>query len=217
MSVVGTRGFMAPEILEGKVLRRKDRRGYNETVDWFALGVTTYVMLTGGHPFSDQEPQHVSKELIEKEFPRDSKGNIKRPNGYASLLQAVKFPSYMSHSACHFCNELLAIRPENRLGKGGVDEVQNADWFSRKENPATPERLRINRRAYTNCSLEPLGFDKVMNLEYAVPEWVYKTARSKGEREERKTGVVRGVNERRGSCEEPAKDGGCARSEATKQ
>ena len=40
MSVVGTRGYMAPEIVEGKVFSRRDRRGYDELVDWFALGVT---------------------------------------------------------------------------------------------------------------------------------------------------------------------------------
>ena len=140
MSVVGTRGFMAPEILEGKVLKRRDRRGYDETVDWFALGVTTFVMLTGGQPFSDEDPAHVSQEVLEKEFPRDAKGNIKRPPGYASLMQVVKFPSHMTHSACHFCKNLLSIRPENRLGKGGIAEVQTADWFSRTENPASPER-----------------------------------------------------------------------------
>lgn len=92
MSVVGTRGFMAPEIVEGKALKRKYRRGYDETADWFALGVTTYVMLTGGQPFADEDPTNVSASLLQKEFPRDPSGKIKRPAGFASLMQTVKYP-----------------------------------------------------------------------------------------------------------------------------
>ncbi|GMH55534.1 hypothetical protein TL16_g01930 [Triparma laevis f. inornata] len=179
MSVVGTRGFMAPEIVEGKALKRKDRRGYDETADWFALGVTTYVMLTGGQPFAGEDPTNVSAALLEKEFPRDASGKIKRPQGFASLMQTVKFPSFMSHAACHFCKGLMDIHPEDRTGRNGISDLHKEDWFVRSENPASAERLRINRRMYKNCELDCMTFDKVMNLGYPVPEWVYKTARSK--------------------------------------
>ena len=62
MSVVGTRGYMAPEIVEGKVFARKDRKGYDEVVDWFALGVTIFVMLTGIQPFNDEDPMYIDPE-----------------------------------------------------------------------------------------------------------------------------------------------------------
>ena len=49
-------------------------------------------MLTGGQPFADEDPANVSASLLQKEFPRDPSGKIKRPAGFASLMQTVKYP-----------------------------------------------------------------------------------------------------------------------------
>jgi len=180
MSVVGTRGFMAPEIVEGKVLKRPNRRGYNESVDWFALGVTTYVMLTGGQPFSYEDPTTLDPDVVKNEFPRDKDGRIRRPSGFASLMQVVRFPKHMSHACCHFCKDLLHIHAGERLGsENGVKDIQQHDWMLRKSPKPAYEDLFLNGRQYPACELENLSFEKLMNNEYKVAKWVYNTDRSK--------------------------------------
>eukprot|EP00520_Triparma_pacifica_P006311 CAMPEP_0118636896 /NCGR_PEP_ID=MMETSP0785-20121206/2871_1 /TAXON_ID=91992 /ORGANISM="Bolidomonas pacifica, Strain CCMP 1866" /LENGTH=783 /DNA_ID=CAMNT_0006528061 /DNA_START=154 /DNA_END=2501 /DNA_ORIENTATION=- len=179
LSVVGTRGFMAPEMVKGKPLARSDRSGYDQSVDWFALGVTVYMMLTGGVPFSPEEPTELDPQVIIKEFPRDRKGRIRRPSGFAALMQKVRFPSKMSHSSCHFCKDLLNIHPQERLGSGGIADVQAHDWMARYQTNPTKKDTTLNNRQYNACDLEPLDFEKLMNQEYQIPEWVYKTERGK--------------------------------------
>ena len=180
MSVVGTRGYMAPEIVEGKVLRRKERRGYNETVDWFALGVTVFVMLTGYQPFNDDDKGHVDPKVLAENFPRDSKGILRRPSGFATLLQVVKFPAKMSVASCAFCRELLHIQPAQRLGANGYDEIKHHEWFVEPQK-AMPADMRAfgNDDVHPLSELEPMHEDALLQDEYKVPEWVYKTARSK--------------------------------------
>ena len=179
LSVVGTRGFMAPEMVKQKPLSRPERKGYDEGVDWFALGVTVYMMLTGGVPFSPEEPTELDPQVIIKEFPRDGKGRIRRPSGFAALMQKVRFPSQMSHSSCHFCKDLLDIHPQNRLGsKEGVKDIQKHDWMARYQTKPTQENLTLNNREYDACTLPPLEFEKLMNNEYEIPPWVYITERT---------------------------------------
>jgi serine/threonine protein kinase len=180
MSVVGTRGYMAPEIVEGKVIPRKERRGYNETVDWFALGVTVYVMMTGCQPFSDDDPGMVDPKVLAENFPRDAKGVLRRPSGFATLLQTVRFPQTMSVSACQFCRDLLKVQPDKRLGANGYDDIKNHDWIHNPRNEVdVAERCFGSTTIHPISRLDPLVNDVLMIEGYPVPEWVYNTARSK--------------------------------------
>ena len=47
---------MAPELVLGK--------GYQTSVDWWALGVLTYEMLVGNSPFDHQDPMTTLKKII---------------------------------------------------------------------------------------------------------------------------------------------------------
>jgi serine/threonine protein kinase len=173
---------MAPEIVEGKVLRRKERRGYSETVDWFALGVTVYVMLTGCQPFSDDETtSHVDPKVLAQNFPRDGKGVMRRPSGFAGLLQTVKFPADLPVAPCLFCKHLLAVKPEERLGAHGYEELKGHCWFVNPDEE-TPMKERVfepSEHCHPISELKRLEEDVLLEGGYAIPEWVYKTARSK--------------------------------------
>ena len=48
-TICGTDDYFAPEVLSRK------RPGYNQTVDWYALGVVIYVMMFGRSPFEAPE------------------------------------------------------------------------------------------------------------------------------------------------------------------
>ena len=56
-SIVGTRGYMAPEMVELRLKSYDNVSGYTEGVDWFALGVTMFELLTGRRPFDRKRGQ----------------------------------------------------------------------------------------------------------------------------------------------------------------
>lgn len=71
----GTPGYVAPE----NVLAH----GYNNSVDWWGLGVLLYVLLTGRQPFSSpktDDPMVVMRRIVDE--------------GYA-----IKYPPYLSATA----------------------------------------------------------------------------------------------------------------------
>ncbi|KAG5176087.1 hypothetical protein JKP88DRAFT_171710 [Tribonema minus] len=51
-SVMGTRGYMAPEVANMAGTPRSERAGYTRAVDWWSLGATTFKLLTGERPFT---------------------------------------------------------------------------------------------------------------------------------------------------------------------
>lgn len=50
-SIVGTIGYMAPEVLFQFYLPSSEHKGYTEVCDWWSLGATIYKMYTGDRPY----------------------------------------------------------------------------------------------------------------------------------------------------------------------
>ncbi len=50
-SIVGTPAYLAPEVLDSDILRR---RGFNRALDMWSTGVIIYVSLSGQFPFNEQ-------------------------------------------------------------------------------------------------------------------------------------------------------------------
>eukprot|EP00437_Effrenium_voratum_P036808 CAMPEP_0181468542 /NCGR_PEP_ID=MMETSP1110-20121109/37543_1 /TAXON_ID=174948 /ORGANISM="Symbiodinium sp., Strain CCMP421" /LENGTH=381 /DNA_ID=CAMNT_0023593393 /DNA_START=38 /DNA_END=1183 /DNA_ORIENTATION=- len=109
-SRVGTPAFWAPEIFNGP---------YDYKVDVWAVGVTTYILLTGALPFEGQE-------------------QICRPVGDEA---PVYFPPHCARDCASFLTATLAkdvkARPSSKA-------ALQSDWFSKSPEP-TPE---IARRPY---------------------------------------------------------------------
>ncbi|EGC33376.1 hypothetical protein DICPUDRAFT_8174, partial [Dictyostelium purpureum] len=103
-SVCGTLPYMAPEILISHM-------GHGKAVDWWALGVVIYELITGSLPFEN------SKEFL-----------INRKSDVPFLPMKDEL----------FCDDLkdlimqlLQIDPLKRLGtKGGGQTIKNHKWFS---------------------------------------------------------------------------------------
>ncbi|KAL4446356.1 hypothetical protein ABPG77_003163 [Micractinium sp. CCAP 211/92] len=103
----GTPGYVAPE----NVLAH----GYNHSVDWWGLGVLTYVLLTGRQPFSSpktDDPMVVMRRIVDDSF-------------------QIKFPPYVSPAAKDFVLRLLERKPTKRLGmlQGKAQDVKQHRWF----------------------------------------------------------------------------------------
>ncbi|KAL4457253.1 hypothetical protein ABPG75_012118 [Micractinium tetrahymenae] len=103
----GTPGYVAPE----NVLAH----GYNHSVDWWGLGVLTYLLLTGRQRFSSpktDDPMVVMRRIVDDSF-------------------QIKFPPYVSPAAKDFVQRLLERKSTKRLGmlQGKVRDVKQHRWF----------------------------------------------------------------------------------------
>lgn len=105
---VGTVGFQAPELCQGKKFD-------GEKADLFALGVTFFEMVTGVPPFSKAEPSDVWYKLFVKE-------NAK----YWQKLSEYFGPGVLTREFAILANRLMCSVPE---GRGTFASMQNDDWY----------------------------------------------------------------------------------------
>jgi serine/threonine protein kinase len=113
-TLCGTPRYVAPEQIQGD--------GYSFGVDNWALGVLTYEMLTGLHPFDDWDGGNdieLYNSLVTEEY---------RP--FSSSVTSI------SQSAKDFINSLLTKNPNFRLGNNihhsdiSRSEIQDHRWLS---------------------------------------------------------------------------------------
>uniref|UniRef100_A0A7N0V972 non-specific serine/threonine protein kinase n=1 Tax=Kalanchoe fedtschenkoi TaxID=63787 RepID=A0A7N0V972_KALFE len=100
-SLCGTVEYMAPEIVLGK--------GYDNSADWWSVGILLYEMLTGKPPFlgnRDKIQQRIVKEKI-------------------------KLPTFLTGEAHSLLKGLLNKDASKRLGSGatGSDNIKHHKWF----------------------------------------------------------------------------------------
>ena len=118
----GTFSYVAPEILTGKP--------YNFKVDLFAIGIITYLLLTGFLPFDD--------ENSEKEVARQT------------IFEPTPFPSTVwkniSIEGKMFVNNLLDKNPDNRMN---IQEVLQHKWLQKFHHE---EKVVFQRRKSKDLS-----------------------------------------------------------------
>ena len=102
-SCVGTAYYVAPEVLE--------KKGYNEEIDWWSLGVIFYEMLVGYAPFYSNKTPDICYKILH----------------YQKYLQ---FPEHVhiSNTAKDLITKLLT-NSSTRLGKKGADEIKAHPFF----------------------------------------------------------------------------------------
>ena len=97
---VGTRPYLAPEIVENKK--------YDRTVDWWAMGVLLFEMMFGRLPFYDRNPRVLFDKIVNEE--------VKFPEHvYIRNLNVQKDIS-ISEDAQDLIMKLLHKNPKKRLG-----------------------------------------------------------------------------------------------------
>uniref|UniRef100_A0A7R9VAH7 cGMP-dependent protein kinase n=1 Tax=Chlamydomonas euryale TaxID=1486919 RepID=A0A7R9VAH7_9CHLO len=103
----GTPGYVAPENVMG--------RGYNQSVDWWTLGVLMYVLLTARQPFTSpkaQDPMEVMRRIVDERWP-------------------IRYAPYMSEESKDLVSKLLERRPVKRIGcfQGRANDIKGHAWF----------------------------------------------------------------------------------------
>jgi len=125
-SIVGTRGYMAPEMVELR-LKSYDRvEGYTEGVDWFALGVTMFELLTGRRPFDKKRGQpppapiheldslYNQLALIEGISDEDANRLKKDIEEYELLMAPLTYPRYIGDEAHKLMDGLMERKLDKR-------------------------------------------------------------------------------------------------------
>ena len=127
MSIMGTFGYMAPEMVIMLGQTSAEKQGYTNAVDWWSLGVTIFKLLTGFRPFSEENFNEFM-EMVPTVNGRHAPVGLPE---YSILFQQVPYPSYMSNDACDFVRCLLDVNDQTRLGSGpkGLQDIKNHPYF----------------------------------------------------------------------------------------
>ena len=80
-STVGTPDYIAPEVFQQK--------GYNETVDWWSLGVILYEMLVGYTPFFSEDPATTCQKILHYESTFKIPDDIKMSREARDLIERL--------------------------------------------------------------------------------------------------------------------------------
>ncbi|KAK3599398.1 hypothetical protein CHS0354_036413 [Potamilus streckersoni] len=75
--VLGTPDYLAPEILEQKK--------HGPAVDWWALGVCLFEFLTGVPPFTDETPQLVFRNILNRDIPWPDQDEELSPEAHSAI------------------------------------------------------------------------------------------------------------------------------------
>lgn len=102
-STVGTPDYIAPEVF--------NKQGYNQSVDWWSIGVIFYEMVVGYPPFFADEPSITCQKILHWKKTL----NIPREAG-------------LSKDAIDLIRKLICDQAD-RLGCRGVDEIKSHAFF----------------------------------------------------------------------------------------
>jgi len=187
-SIVGTPGFMAPEMVNDKDKHRRDRQGYCTGVDYYALGVTMYQMLIG------KLPEQVKLEMkLGKIKAKPVKGDCFCPPHWE-----IFYPESCSELEISFMSELLIYNVEDRLGcsvktgqKGLRDHpyYKGLDWDLLLVKGVTPPYIPRVKKWKEDSKPKYGGYEKMMKafsdkdnmIAGGVDPW-YESPSARGEK-----------------------------------
>lgn len=135
-SVVGTYGYMAPEMVVLLTQPGYEQVGYSKAIDWWSLGVTIYRLLSNSHPFKEE---NMAQEIETA----NARMDVEYLKKYSLLFQdidmlATRKPETTDEEhadVSDFIVKLLDVNETTRLGAGilGSFDVKNHKYFSNIE------------------------------------------------------------------------------------
>eukprot|EP01041_Mallomonas_annulata_P003194 gene3194-6305_t len=157
MSIMGTFGYMAPEMVIMMSQSHGEKSGYTSAVDWWSLGVTMYKLLTGVKPFDNDT---AITSYLESKMSFFAPGGVHYSQEYLMLFRDIYIPDYMSANAADLINGLLDVNENTRLGAGtaGLHKLkahaffEGIDWERLEQKhlipPFIPEAPKLQEKAH---------------------------------------------------------------------
>lgn len=106
--------------------------GYDGTkADAWSLGILSYIILTGSHPFVDTDGELMTSMMRQG---------------------IVEYPEYLSRGAIHFISRLLAIEPQRRYS---VAQVSLHPWLTGKPIPTSGHTSDFKDRPKKDAQIMP--------------------------------------------------------------
>lgn len=102
----GTPGYMSPEVM---CCYNHDFRA-----DYQALGIICQEMMLGRRPYNGANRKEIRADML----------------SHQAMVKPGQIPRNWSVSAADFINKLIQRKPSNRLGKNGISEIRNHEWFA---------------------------------------------------------------------------------------
>mmetsp|Transcript_25961 Transcript_25961/g.51744 ORF Transcript_25961/g.51744 Transcript_25961/m.51744 type:complete len:669 (+) Transcript_25961:261-2267(+) len=132
-SIMGTHGYMAPEMVKMLGQSRSQRSGYTAAVDYWSLGVTVYKLLTGYRPFDSMYNDEETTTQV-----GGGGSSVQGNSEFRALHRPVEYPTYISDTARSFIQGLLDTNEKTRIGcdENGIDGLkmhmffQGLDWIT---------------------------------------------------------------------------------------
>ena len=149
-STVGTPDYIAPEVFS--------KQGYNETADWWSVGVILFEMVVGYPPFYADEPNLTCQKIL----------NWKK-------TLAIPREAGLSKEATDLIKRLVCDANE-RLGIRGAQEIKSHSFFKGVQW----ETLRDTTAPWTpklSSDIDTSNFDKYEEIEPFYPQVKRKKAK----------------------------------------
>ncbi|GMI47247.1 hypothetical protein TrCOL_g10536 [Triparma columacea] len=125
----GTVGYRPPEVVRERNLMYMEREGYDESADWFSLGVTTYVLTCAKKPFQNKnnytaetmeayEPTSLASDAHEMVPIKPNSNKKPSPTAnfeFKTLMSKIDYGTEFSEDQVDFCERLVKRKAENRM------------------------------------------------------------------------------------------------------
>jgi serine/threonine protein kinase len=132
-SIMGTGGYMAPEMLVMLHQKYEDMKGYTKAVDYWSLGVTMFRLLTGALPFTNNEVASFI-EYCETHKPEAAEAGDKKnyPLAYRQYFHKLTAVEGIKAETLEVITAFLEVDENTRLGSGptGVNSIKTHPYFA---------------------------------------------------------------------------------------